>query len=536
MTPMDLCTRAAHRTTPVEPQGEAFDVVIIGSGAGGGTLARALADSGLSILILERGGWLPREPQNWDPVEVFQKNRYVSQDIWKDQHGTAFQPGSHYFVGGASKMYGAAHFRLRERDFESVMHVDGESPEWPLKYDVFEPYYRKAEEWYHVHGLRGEDPFEPPASSPYPYAPISHEPRMQKLVDDLRSAGLHPFHQPTGVALNESDPAFSACVRCNRCDAFPCLVHAKGDGEVMGVRPALDHDNVFLLTDAEVVRLQTDEKGHEVSEVVVKHDGQERRFKGSIVVVSAGAANSARLLLMSANDAHPRGLANRSDQVGRNYMYHNCKAVVALAHEPNPTVFQKTVAINDWYFGDNDFDFPMGHVQMTGKTNGAMMKGYKPRLTALAPTWSMDKLAEHSLDFWMQTEDLPRPDNRVTVDRNGQITLSYTATNNRASEELIHRLEGLLDKLYLQNHLAERQVYFASAMELAAVGHQCGTCRFGTDPTTSVLDLNCKAHDLDNLYVVDTSFFPSSSAVNPSLTTIANAIRVGEHLVERLKP
>ena len=338
---MDHATHAARRQTSIEPQTDHYNVVIIGSGAGGGSLARALAASGHSILILERGGWLPREPQNWDPVEVFQNDRYVSADPWQDKHGKTFQPGSHYFVGGASKMYGAAHFRLRERDFESVMHVDGESPEWPLKYDVFEPYYRKAEEWYHVHGLRGEDPTEPPASSAYPYAPISHEPRMQKLVDDLRSAGLHPFHAPTGVALDEANPAFSACVRCNRCDGFPCLVQAKGDAEVMGVRPALDHDNVFLLTDAEVLRLNTDESGREVTDVVVNHLGQERRFKGDIVVVSAGAANSARLLLMSANDAHPRGLANSSDQVGRNYMYHNCKAVVALAHEPNTTVFQK---------------------------------------------------------------------------------------------------------------------------------------------------------------------------------------------------
>ena len=357
---------------------------------------------------------------------------------------------------------------------------------------------------------------------------------MQKLVTDLLSAGLHPFHAPTGVAMNELDPAFSACVRCNRCDGFPCLVQAKGDAEVMGVRPALDHDNVFLLTEAEVRKLKTDASGREITEVVVNHRGEERRFSGDIVVISAGAANSARLLLMSANDAHPRGLANSSDQVGRNYMFHNCKAVVALAHEPNTTVFQKTVAVNDWYFGDNAFDYPMGNVQMTGKTNGAMIKGYKPRLTALAPTWSMDRIAEHSLDFWLQTEDLPRPYNRVTVDAHGQIKLSYTMTNNRASQELINRLEGLLDKLYLQNHLAERQVYFASSMDIQAVGHQMGTCRFGTDPASSVLDLNCRTHDVDNLYVVDTSFFPSSSAVNPSLTAIANAIRVGDHLKERL--
>jgi choline dehydrogenase-like flavoprotein len=511
-----------------------YEVVIIGSGAGGGSLARALVEAGRKVLVLERGDWLPREPQNWDPVEVFQKNRYVSADTWKDKAGKSFQPGSHYFVGGASKLYGAAHFRLRERDFEQVVHVDGISPEWPLRYSDFEPYYGRAEAWYHVHGLRGEDPTEPPSSSPYPHPPIAHEPRMQQLVDGLRASGLHPFHAPTGVNLNEADMAFSACVRCNRCDGFPCLVHAKGDAEVMGIRPALLQPTMTLLTRAHVLRLITDDSGRVVKEVLVERDGEQLRFSGDVVVVSCGAANSARLLLMSANDKHPKGLANSSDQVGRNYMYHNCKAVVALSHETNPTVFQKTVALNDWYFGDNDFDFPIGNIQMTGKTNGAMMKGYKPKLTALAPGWTMDRLAERSLDFWLQTEDLPRPDNRVSVDSKGQITLSYTSTNDRASNELMGRLERVLDKLYQQDHIAERQIYFASDMAIAAVGHQAGTCRFGTDPKSSVLDVNCKAHDLDNLYVVDTSFFPSIGAVNPSLTAVANAIRVADHLVERL--
>ena len=514
-----------------------FEVVIIGSGAGGGTLARCLVEQGRKVLLLERGEFLPREPQNWDPVEVFQNNRYVSSDLWRDKSGKEFQPGSHYFVGGATKVYGAAHFRLRERDFEEVEHCDGISPAWPLRYDEFEPYYAKAEVMYHVHGLRGEDPTEPPASGPYPHAPIAHEPRMQQLVDGLRSAGLHPFHAPTGVDLDESNLPFSACVKCNRCDGFPCLVHAKGDAEIMAVRPGLaaPGDNLTLLTGAHVQRLITDASGRNVTAVVVKKDDQVMQFSGDLVVVSCGAANTARLLLMSANDKHPNGLANSSDQVGRNYMYHNSKALVAIAHELNPTIFQKTVSVNDWYFGDNDFDFPMGSIQMTGKTNGAMMKGYKPKLTAVAPTWSMDRIAERSLDFWLQTEDLPMPDNRVTVDSTGQITLSYSSTNDKASGELVNRLERVLNKMYKENHLAERQIYFAADMAIAAVGHQAGTCRFGVDPVSSVLDVNCKAHDLDNLYVVDTSFFPSIGAVNPSLTAIANAIRVSEHMLARLK-
>ncbi|MEB3327119.1 MAG: GMC family oxidoreductase [Synechococcus sp.] len=515
--------------------GAHFDVVIIGSGAGGGTLARHLAPSGLKILVLERGDWLPQEPQNWDAEEVFQKGRYVSKDTWFDKDGKPFQPGSHYFVGGATKMYGAAHFRLRQQDFEKLVHFDGISPAWPLRYSDFEPFYQRAEEMYHVHGLRGEDPTEPPCSGPYPHPPIAHEPRIQKLVDDLRTAGLHPSHAPSGVMLDEANLPFSRCRKCNCCDGFPCLMHAKSDADVLGMRPALAAPNVSLLTRAHVRQLVTDASGQTVQAVKLERDGEPMSVSGDVVVVSCGAANSARLLLMSANDRHPRGLANGSDQVGRNYMYHNSKAMVALAHEPNTTVFQKTITINDWYLGDADFDYPMGNIQMTGKTNGTIMKGYAPLETFLMPGWSMDKIAEHALDFWISSEDLPAPENRVTVDGQGQIHLSYTPNNQTAAQRLYGRLTGMLDQLYLRNHLVERQIYIKSTMNIAAVGHQAGTCRFGTDPATSVLDLNCKAHELDNLYVVDTSFMPTIGAVNPSLTAIANALRVGDHLRDRLK-
>lgn len=537
-----LPTPDLHPSTPPFPaqlevaDGAHFDVVIIGSGAGGGTLARHLASHGsLRVLVLERGDWLPQEPQNWDAEEVMQKGRYLSKDSWLDHNGKAFQPGTHYFVGGATKMYGAAHFRLREKDFEQLTHNEGLSPAWPLRYADFEPWYQQAEEIYHVHGLRGEDPTEPPCSGPYPHPPVSHEPRMGKLVDDLRDIGLHPFHAPSGVLLDEGQMAFSRCRRCNRCDGFPCLVHAKSDAEVVGIRPALAAPTLSLLTRALVRRLHTDASGRSVTAVELERDGETLRVHGDVVVVSCGAANSARLLLLSANDRHPRGLANGSDQVGRNYMFHNSKAMVALAHEPNLTVFQKTVAINDWYFGDAEFNFPMGNIQMTGKTDGAIMKGYAPLETFMMPGWSMEKIAEHSLDFWISSEDLPDPNNRVTVTSAGQIQLHYTCNNLNASKQLVHRLERILDRLYLRNHLVERQIYIANSMGIAAVGHQAGTCRFGTDPATSVLDVNCKAHEVDNLYVVDTSFMPSIGAVNPSLTAIANALRVGTHLIERLR-
>ena len=511
-----------------------FDVIIIGSGAGGGTLAYHLAPSGKRILLLERGDWLKREPENWITEEVFVKNRYVSPDIWRDKNGKPFQPGVHYFVGGATKMYGAALYRLREKDFGELRHQDGISPAWPISYDELEPYYTKAEQMYHVHGARGEDPTEPPYSAPYPHPPVSHEPRIAKLADDLARAGYRPFHSPCGIMLDESRMAFSRCVRCIDCDGFPCLVHAKSDAEVLGVRPALEHPNVTLLTNAMVLKLDTNPAGTAVTRVVVNHEGQQEVYEAGIVVVSCGAANSAKLLLMSANDKHPRGLANGSDQVGRNYMFHNSQAVLALSKEPNPTIYQKTLGLNDFYFGMDGFEYPMGNIQMIGKSQAPMFRGEKPIETALAPQWSLEMVARHAVDFWLSTEDLPRPENRVTVDSQGQITLSYTPSNQVAKQKLYEKLKSMLNHLDMHDHLIPRNLYMKNEIDLGGVAHQTGTCRFGRDPKSSVLDANCKAHELDNLYVVDTSFFCSIGAVNPALTAMANALRVGDHLLERL--
>jgi choline dehydrogenase-like flavoprotein len=512
-----------------------YDVIIIGSGAGGGTLAHHLAPSGKSILILERGDWLRREPENWSAEEVFVKNRYVSSDIWHDKNGNPFQPGVHYFVGGATKMYGAALYRLRQEDFGELKHHDGISPAWPIAYEDMEPYYTRAEQMYQVHGARGEDPTEPPASAPYPFPAVSHEPRIQQLHDDLARAGYHPFHAPCGILLNEQNMPFSACIRCKDCDGFPCLVHAKSDAEVLAVRPALQYPNVTLLTRAMVVKLNTNPTGKAVTEVVVERNGARETYQGGIVVVSAGAANSAKLLLLSANDTHPNGLANGSDQVGRNYMYHNSQAVLAISREPNPTKYQKTLGLNDFYFRTDGFEFPLGNIQMVGKSQGPMYKGERPLETALAPGWTLDKLAQHAVDFWLSTEDLPRPENRVTVDRQGTITLSYTPTNQLPKQKLYEKLKSMLNHLDMHEHLIPRNLYMKNEIGIGGVAHQAGTCRFGKDAKTTVLDTNCKAHEVDNLYVVDTSFFPSIGAVNPALTAMANALRVGDHLLERIK-
>jgi choline dehydrogenase-like flavoprotein len=328
---------------------------------------------------------------------------------------------------------------------------------------------------------------------------------------------------------------YSHCVRCSTCDGFPCLVHAKSDAEVLGVRPALEHANVTLLTNARAVKLETDAAGASVTGVVVEREGETERYSASLVILACGAANTAKLLLSSATDKHPNGLANGSDQVGRNYMFHASQAVLALSREENPTVFQKTLGLNDFYFGADDFDFPLGNIQMIGKSQPEMFRGEQPTETKLAPEWTLERVAKHAIDFWLSTEDLPRPENRVTVGADGNVHLSYTPTNDESKKRLYHKLKSILGKLDMNpDHLIHRFAYMKNEIPVAGVAHQAGTCRFGSDPASSVLDANCKAHELDNLYAVDTSIFPSIGAVNPALTAMANSLRVGDHLLERL--
>src|SRR5712691_2771749 len=508
-----------------------YDVIIIGTGAGGGTLAYRLAPSGLRILVLERGDYLKRELENWDSNEVFLKGRYKTKETWICKDGTEFHPGQHYYVGGQTKMYGAILFRLRERDFGEVRHYGGVSPAWPLSYDDLAPYYDEAERLYHVHGTRGADPTEPPRSGPYPWPAVSHEPRIQRLSDDMERAGLSPFPLPVGVLLNEAEPEKSACVRCTRLDGFPCLVDGKADAATCAVRPALRHPNVTLLRNAKVERLETDATGREITGVVVNRDGRAETYRANVVVVSAGAVNSAALLLRSASDMHPDGLANASGVVGRNYMCHINSALIAISIEPNPTQFQKTLGVNDFYERSYDWEFPLGHIQMLGKSDREVIREGSP---LPAPGFVLDYVASHSIDFWLTTEDLPHPENRVTVDKQGRIHVAYTDRNTEGHKRLIAKLKGLLTQLGCHETLVPHQLIRDGRIPLAGVAHQCGTVRFGEDASTSALDVTCKAHELDNLYVVDTSFFPSASAVNPALTAMANALRVGDHLIERL--
>ncbi len=507
-----------------------YDVIIIGTGAGGGTLAHALAASGKRILLIERGDWLPRERANWDSRSVFLDGKYKTHETWQDAQGGRFQPGTHYWVGGNTKMYGAALLRMRQKDFGELPHEGGVSPAWPVPYDAFEPYYTRAEQLYHVHGTRGIDPTEPPASAPYAHPAVRHEPRIEELRADLERLGHHPFPLPLGLLLDDTQPSHSPCIRCGTCDGFPCLVQAKADAEVICVRPALAHANVELLCGAFVERLETSASGREVTGVVVRRGEAVDVYRSQLVIVACGAVNSAALLLRSANDRHPDGLANRSGVVGRHYMCHNNSALLALSKRPNPTVFQKTLGVNDFYFGDETVDTPLGHIQMLGKSDATMLGAEAPWFT---PRFVLDRMARRALDFWLTSEDLPDPRNRVVVNRDG-IGLHYTPNNLDAHRRLTTRLKSMLAALGCEERLIPCSLYLGKKIPLAGVAHQCGTVRFGADPATSALDPFCRAHELDNLYVVDGSFFPSSSAVNPGLTIMANALRVADHLLARL--
>jgi choline dehydrogenase-like flavoprotein len=508
-----------------------YDVIIIGTGAGGGTLAHRLAPTGKRILLIERGDFVPREKDNWSSRAVNVRAKYHTKEVWKDKDGGPLHPHTNYYVGGNTKFYGAALFRLREADFGELKHAGGISPAWPITYSDLEPYYTQAERLYHVHGERGIDPTDPWASAPYPYPAVSHEPRIQQLHDAFAARGLRPFPVPLGIMLDERRPHDSRCIRCETCDGFPCLLGAKSDAQAVCVEPALAHPNVTLLTNTKVTRLETSRSGREVTGVVVDRHGETERYAADVVVASCGAINSATLLLRSANDRHPDGLANRSGMVGRHYMGHINSVLLAISTTPNPTVFQKTLGVNDFYFGDEDFPYPMGHISFVGKLDAIALSAGAP---AFVPNMTLDVMADHSLDFWLTSEDLPDPDNRVTLDRNGDIVLAYTANNGEGHQRLIRRLEYLLQHLDGHMHLVPRHLFVGNRIPLAGVAHQNGTIRFGRDPKSSVLDFNCRAHDVDNLYVVDGSFFPSSGAVNPALTIMANALRVGDHLATRL--
>ena len=494
-----------------------YDFVIIGSGMGGGTLAYALRGSGARILLLERGDYLPQEPQNWQVAAVFDEKRYKPRENWLDVHsGRHFQPGVHYYVGGNTKVFGAALPRFRRADFDALEHEGGTAPAWPIAYEDLEPYYNLAEDLFFVHGRAGDDPSEPPRSRPYPFPAVAHEPAIEELAGRLRRQGLQPYALPMAIDLR----AGGACIRCKTCDGFPCQVHAKGDAEICCVRPALAGEAVELWTNARARRILTDRSGKRAVQVEVECKGEKLTVAADAFVAACGAVNSAILLLQSQNHHHPQGLANSSGLVGRNYMVHNNTALTAIAPlKSNPTVFQKTMAVNDFYFGADDFAYPLGNLQLLGKLQAGMLSAAKPYI----PKAVSAAMAKRSVDWWVMSEDLPDRDNRVFAAADGRVQVQWKPNNRTAHRRLIQRAAAMM-------RAAGYPLVFTETMGIETNSHQCGTARFGTDAATSVLDPFCKTHDIDNLYVVDSSFFPSSTAMNPALTIAAQALRVADYL------
>ena len=491
-----------------------FDIIIIGSGAGGGTVARELAATGAKILIVERGDFIPQEDQNWDPAAVWRDLRYRTTETWLDESGRSFRPYTHYCVGGNTKFWGTVMYRLRPEDFGVVEHLDGTSPAWPIDYDTLAPFYDRAERLYEVHGQHGVDPTEGPRR-PYPFPPVAHSRVVGEIVEKLRGQGLHPSPLPLGLRDN--------CIFCNTCNSFPCKIHAKSDAEVCAVRPATQHPNVSLWTNTIARRLITDAAGKKVEAVEVERAGRIERVSAPLVIVSCGAVNSAALLLRSATDKHPDGLANSSGLVGKRYMAH--LATMMQGFHPfrkNDTVFQKTVAINDFYWKGPRSQFPLGQIQSQGRTHGVMAQTVVPS----APLWVYEMWTARGVDWLAMTEDLPRVENRVTIGANGAIQLHYKPNNLKAHAALVRETKRMLRRLgfwFVISHSHKSK----------NTTHQCGTLVFGSDPRASVLDTFCRTHDIDNLFVVDASFFPSSAAVNPGLTIVAQAIRAADHIKMR---
>ena len=494
-----------------------YDVIVIGSGVGGGAVTRRLAEAGAHILLLERGQAVPREDDNWSVEAVFFDKKYGAKETWLDRRGVPFNPGAYYNVGGSTKFYGAAMFRFRERDFEELQHHGGVSPAWPISYDDLAPYYDEAETLFGVHGDDGADPTAPRRREPHPFPAIPSEPIIARMAERFRAQGLRPSALPLAIDVRPG----GKCISCRTCDGFPCKLGAKNDAETSLIKPALATGRVELWTGAHAQRLLLAPDGPSVRGVEVDHAGESKIVSAKIVVVSCNAVNSAALLLRSACSAAPQGLANRSGVVGRNYMTHNQTALMAVSPRRNTTVFQKTLAVNDFYFGDPAFHFPMGQAQMLGKLQGGMLSANIPYLPRLVGS----ELARRSVDWIALSEDLPDPDNRVTVD-GATIRLSTRPNNMEGHRQLVRRMASALRR-------ADYPVVLVKPLTAHATAHQCGTVRFGSEPETAALDQYCRSFDHNNLFVVDASFLPSSAAVNPALTIAAQALRVADHILDK---
>ncbi|WP_246739557.1 GMC family oxidoreductase [Martelella sp. HB161492] len=489
------------------------DVIIIGSGMGGATLAAGLAATGRRILILERGEHLLPSAEDRDEKAIFADGHYRPDETWLDGTGEAFNPGNYYYVGGNSKFYGAVLIRYRRADFSPLAHMGGTTPGWPIAYEDLEAYYGRAEQLYAVRGALGDDPSEPAHSTPYPFAPVPDEPVIADFRRRMRAAGLHPASLPLGVDIE----AWLERAK-TPWDAFPNTGDGKRDAESAGLKSALSHNNVKLMTGARVTGLETD-SANRISGVRLQSGAM---LTAKTVVLAAGAVQSAALLLGSANAANPAGLANSSDQVGRNFMNHNCSAVLALhPFRRNPSVYQKTLMINDFYLSGGPKGEPLGNIQLLGKVSGTILQA-----SSGLPGFVARMIAARAIDLYAMSEDLPNPESRVTL-KNGRIVLDWKRSNLSAHEALVRTLKQVLRK-------SGYPIVLSKPFDRRTPSHQCGTARMGDAPQTSVVNSFGQSHDHDNLYLAGAAVLPTSAAVNPALTIAALAIRSADHIAMRL--
>jgi choline dehydrogenase-like flavoprotein len=487
------------------------DIIIIGSGMGGATLAAALAPKGRRILILERGARLEATPQARDADAIFGRGHFRPDEMWLDGDGKPFNPGNYYCAGGNSKFYGAVLMRYRAQDFAPMRHMGGTTPGWPIDYAALEPFYQAAENLYQVRGTLGEDPTEPAHSGRYNFPPVPDEAAIADLRARLKTVGLHPASLPLGVDIDR----WLAHGK-TPWDAFPDTCGGKMDAETVGLTHALQHPNVTLMTGARVTRLVSE--GRRIAAVEVERAGQTERLTAPLIVLSAGAVMSAALLLASADEDHPSGLANGSDQVGRNFMNHNLSAVLAIHPlRRNDGIYQKTLHVNDFYLTGGPQGEPLGNIQLLGKISGPILASDTPIPLPVA-NW----IAGRSIDLLAMSEDLPNPDSRVTL-KGRQIVLDWKRSNWDAHLALVAKIKKTLRS-------AGYPVVLSRAFDRRTPSHQCGTARMGDDPATSVVNAFCRAHDHDNLFIVDASVLPTSAAVNPALTIAALALRTADHI------
>ena len=486
------------------------DIVIVGSGMGGATLAAALAPSGARILILERGEQLKDTAETRDARAIFQRGFFRPNETWTGGDGAPFNPGNYYYVGGNSKFYGAVLMRYRAEDFGPIAHREGDTPGWPFDYEELEPWYTRAEALYRVRGALGADPTEPFHSAPYAFPPVPDEPAIAAVRARMARAGLHPSSLPLGVDIETWMKRAPT-----PWDAFPDARTGKMDAETCGLAAALKYPNVSLQTGTLVETLIVAPDGKRIDGVVCSVGGERRQIKAGLVALCAGAVKSTEILLRSSE----RGVANKSDMVGRHFMNHNLSAVIGVdPFAVNDSVYQKTLTINDFYLGDGAGGAPLGNIQLLGRVTGPILKGELKRV----PEFVLNPISRRTIDWLAMSEDLPNPESRVTLDGAG-VRLDWKRSNWSAHLALVAKLREKL-------RAAGYPLVLNHAFDRRTPSHQCGTIRIGTDPAKAPLDPWCRAWDHPNLFVVDASVLPTSAAINPSLTIAAQALRVGHHM------